>query len=129
MNIIKFGGTSVANADCISQCIAIIKNKKGSQPLIVVVSALGGVTDILLSAATEASQKKEGYRTLLSNIEGRHIEAIKALLPATGQSAALSHAKRILNHLETLLDGCFLLGELSDQRVEFAGFIKQRKKP
>jgi bifunctional aspartokinase / homoserine dehydrogenase 1 len=115
MNIIKFGGTSVANADCISQCIAIIKNKKGSKPLIVVVSALGGVTDMLLSAATEASQKKEGYRALLSNIEDRHIEAIKALLPATDQSAALSHAKRILNHLETLLDGCFLLGELSER--------------
>ncbi|AWH85459.1 bifunctional aspartate kinase/homoserine dehydrogenase I [Flavobacterium album] len=114
MNIIKFGGTSVANADSMSQCIAIIKNKK-SQSLIVVVSALGGVTDLLLSAATEASHKNENYRSLLAEIEERHLEAIRQLLPATGQSGILSHAKRILNHLETLLDGCFLLGELSER--------------
>lgn len=114
MNIIKFGGTSVANADSISQCISIIKNKK-SQSLIVVVSALGGVTDLLLSAAVEASHKNENYRSLLAEIENRHMEAIRELLPATGQSGILSHAKRILNHLETLLDGCFLLGELSER--------------
>ncbi|MEL1243115.1 bifunctional aspartate kinase/homoserine dehydrogenase I [Flavobacterium sp. DGU11] len=114
MNIIKFGGTSVANADSISQCTAIIKNKK-SQSLIVVVSALGGVTDLLLSAAVEASHKNENYRSLLAEIENRHMDAIRELLPATGQSGILSHAKRILNHLETLLDGCFLLGELSER--------------
>ncbi len=114
MNIIKFGGTSVANAANILQCISIIKNKKGS-PLIVVVSALGGVTDLLLNAAREASHKKETYRGLLSEIENRHMEAIKELIPVTSQSGILSHAKRIVNHLETLLDGCFLLGELSER--------------
>ncbi|MCW4468792.1 bifunctional aspartate kinase/homoserine dehydrogenase I [Flavobacterium sp. MFBS3-15] len=115
MNIIKFGGTSVANAANILQCISIIKSKNDSRPLIVVVSALGGVTDLLLNAAVEASQKNENYRSLLSEIENRHMEAIKELIPATGQSGILSHAKRIINHLETLLDGCFLLGELSER--------------
>ena len=115
MNIIKFGGTSVANAANILQCISIIKSKNDSRPLIVVVSALGGVTDLLLNAAVEASQKNENYRGLLSEIENRHMEAIKELIPATGQSGILSHAKRIINHLETLLDGCFLLGELSER--------------
>jgi len=113
MNIIKFGGTSVASAGSISQCISIIKNKKG--PLIVVVSALGGVTDMLLSAALEASRKNEAYRVILAETEGRHMEAIKQLIPATSQSSILSHAKRVINHLETLLDGCFLLGELSER--------------
>jgi len=113
MNIIKFGGTSVASAGSISQCISIIKNKKG--PLIVVVSALGGVTDMLLSAALGASRKNEAYRDILSETEGRHMEAIKQLIPATNQSGILSHAKRVINHLETLLDGCFLLGELSER--------------
>ncbi|WP_294818694.1 bifunctional aspartate kinase/homoserine dehydrogenase I [uncultured Flavobacterium sp.] len=115
MNILKFGGTSVANAGNISRCIAIIKNKSNSQRAIVIVSALGGVTDMLLNAATEASRKNEGYRAIVSDIEGRHMETIRELMPATGQSAALSHAKRILNHMETLLDGCFLLGELSER--------------
>lgn len=115
MNIIKFGGTSVANAANILQCISIIKSKNDSRPLIVVVSALGGITDLLLNTAIEASQKNENYRSLLSEIENRHIEAIKELIPATAQSGILSHAKRVLNHLETLLDGCFLLGELSER--------------
>lgn len=115
MNILKFGGTSVANAENIQRCIEIIKNQKNNRQSVVVVSALGGITDKLLAAATEASNKNEAYKSILSDIENRHMEAIKELIPAVAQSGILSHAKRILNHLETLLDGCFLLGELSER--------------
>jgi len=115
MNVIKFGGTSVANAQNIALAIAIVKEKKEKEPVIVVVSALGGVTDALLMAAVTASEKSEDYKNILAQLEMRHLEAIKGLVPVTGQSAVLSHAKRELNHLETLLDGCFLLGELSEK--------------
>jgi len=115
MNVIKFGGTSVANAQNIALAIAIVKEKKEKEPVIMVVSALGGVTDALLAAAITASEKSEDYKTALAQLEMRHLEAIKSLVPVTGQSAVLSHAKRELNHLETLLDGCFLLGELSEK--------------
>lgn len=115
MNVIKFGGTSVANAENILRCLGIIRQKKEKEPVIVVVSALGGVTDMLLSAAVSASQKSEDYKSILPRLETRHIDAIKALVPVTGQSAVLSHAKRELNRLETLLDGCYLLGELSER--------------
>lgn len=115
MNVIKFGGTSVANAQNILRCLNIIKEKKEKEPVIVIVSALGGVTDLLLSAAVSAGQKSEGYKDTLQQVETRHIEAIKGLVPVTGQSGVLSHAKRELNRLETLLDGCYLLGELSER--------------
>lgn len=115
MNIIKFGGTSVANAQCIAQCINIIKDKKQNITLIVVISAFGGVTDMLLSAAQHASEKNNQYQSLLQQIEDRHLEVVKTLLPSTAQSAVLSHVKRELNLLETLLDGCSLLGELSER--------------
>ncbi|KOS05529.1 aspartate kinase [Flavobacterium akiainvivens] len=115
MNVIKFGGTSVANAQNISRCLDIIKEKKEKEPVIVVVSALGGVTDLLLSAAVSASQKNEDYKAVLQQVETRHIDTIKGLVPVTGQSSVLSHAKRELNRLETLLDGCYLLGELSER--------------
>jgi len=115
MNIIKFGGTSVANAQNIARCISIIKQKKQEIPIVVVVSALGGVTDLLLAAAINASEKNEDYKPVLQHLEERHLEVIKTLLPVTEQSAVLSHAKRELNRLETLLDGCFLLGELSER--------------
>lgn len=115
MNIIKFGGTSVANAQNIALSINIIKQKKAVSPVVVVVSALGGVTDLLLSAATSASEKSDDYKQVLEQLETRHLEVIKTLVPVTEQSAVLSHAKRELNRLETLLDGCYLLGELSER--------------
>lgn len=115
MNIIKFGGTSVAYPENISRCIGIIKNKQQQKPLLAVVSAFGGVTDLLLEAALNAAAKNEKYKAQLQEIEHRHIEAVKALIPATAQSAVLSHVMREVNHLETLLDGCFLLGELSER--------------
>jgi aspartokinase/homoserine dehydrogenase 1 len=115
MNIIKFGGTSVANAQNIALCINIIKQKSATSPVVVVVSALGGVTDSLLLAASSASQKSNAYQPILQQVEVRHLEVIKSLIPVTGQSPILSHVKRELNQLETLLDGCYLLGELSER--------------
>ena len=115
MNIIKFGGTSVANAQNIARCINIIKSKKQNSSLVVVVSAFGGITDMLLFAAQHASKKDRQYQPLLQQIEDRHLEVVKRLIPATAQSAVLSHVKRKLNLLETLLEGCFLLGELSER--------------
>lgn len=115
MNVIKFGGTSVANAENIARALSIVKQKKEKEPVIVIVSALGGVTDVLLNAAIAASEKDEVYKEALALLEIRHLDAVKSLIPVTEQSAVLSHVKRELNHLETLLDGCYLLGELSER--------------
>ena len=113
MKILKFGGTSVANAQNIKLAIAIVKNRAKESSLAIVVSAFSGVTDLLVKAANEASQKDEAYKQLIEEIEKKHLSAIKELIPVGEQSALLSHIKRIINHLDTLLDGCFLLGELS----------------
>ncbi|NUY80003.1 bifunctional aspartate kinase/homoserine dehydrogenase I [Flavobacterium sp. MAH-1] len=113
MNVLKFGGTSVANANNITQVCQIVADKSKEDKLAVVISAFSGVTDLLLSASLKAAAKDESYRELLSEIEKKHFDAIKELLPIQQQSALLSHVKRIVNHLETLLDGCFLLGERS----------------
>ena len=115
MNIIKFGGTSVANSQNIARCIAIIKSKKSTGRTAVVVSALGGVTEVLLNAAIEASLKDKNYKQALAEVEARHNEVITNLIPEAGQVAVTAHVKKELDHLETLLDGCYLLGELSDR--------------
>ena len=54
MQVFKFGGTSVANADNINKVVAIVKESVKKDITIVVVSALGGVTDLLLTAAALA---------------------------------------------------------------------------
>ncbi len=118
MRVLKFGGTSVANADNIKLVIAIITNKAEKEPLAVVVSAFSKVTDLLQLAASKAAQNDESFRDIVLEIEKKHLDTLKQLIPVSEQSALLSHIKRIINHLETLLDGCFLLGELSPRTAD-----------
>ena len=93
----------------------------------VVVSAFGGVTDLLLNASRLASEQDVSYKNSLKEIEDRHISAIRELIPVTSQSAALSKVKSELNILETLLEGAFLVGELtpklSDKIVSYGELL------
>ncbi len=113
MKILKFGGTSVANADNIKLVLNIVAEKAKKDQLIVVVSALSKVTDLLQLASQKAASNDESYKEIVTEIEKKHLDTLKELIPVSEQSSLLSHLKRIVNHLETLLDGCFLLGELS----------------
>jgi aspartokinase/homoserine dehydrogenase 1 len=113
ITIIKFGGTSVANPANILKSINIIKSKKSSGRVAVVVSALGGVTDMLLNAAIAASEKNLAYKATLAEIEERHLEAVNGLIE--GNDAVTAQVKKELEHLSTLLNGCYLLGELSER--------------
>lgn len=115
MKVFKFGGTSVANATNIEKVSNIVLESSKNEEIVVVVSAFGGVTDLLLTAASKAASKDETYKTTFETIEARHIDVVKELIPVMNQSGILSNVKRQLNHLESLFDGCFLLGELSDR--------------
>ena len=113
MKILKFGGTSVANAQNIKLVLDIVHSKAKQDKLIVVVSALSKVTDLLQLAAIKAASNDDSYKEIVAEIERKHLDTLKELIPISEQSSLLSHIKRIINHLETLLDGCSLLGELS----------------
>ncbi|WP_163399515.1 bifunctional aspartate kinase/homoserine dehydrogenase I [Flavobacterium fluviatile] len=118
MKVLKFGGTSVANAQNIKLVIEIVKQKAEKDKLVVVVSALSKVTDMLQLAAAKAAENDESFRDIVAEIEKKHLDTLKELIPVGEQSSLLSHIKRIINHLETLLDGCFLLGELSPRTAD-----------
>ncbi|MFS4417418.1 bifunctional aspartate kinase/homoserine dehydrogenase I [Maribacter sp. 2307ULW6-5] len=111
MKVLKFGGTSVASPENIT----LIKDIVGryQDPIWVVVSAFGGVTDSLLLAGDLAADQDSTYHEHLAHLEQRHLRAIKELLPLTQQSKALSKVKEELNVLETLLEGAFLIGEIT----------------
>ncbi len=115
MNVLKFGGSSVANATTIENVINIIKEQSKKKSLYVVVSAMGGVTDLLLQAGEEASTNNENYKKTLAEIEKRHLEVVKNLIPVVSQSAVISKVKSELNALESLCEGVFLLSELSEK--------------
>ncbi|MEJ1222295.1 bifunctional aspartate kinase/homoserine dehydrogenase I [Sediminicola sp. 1XM1-17] len=126
MKVLKFGGTSVANAKNISQVKNIVSANPNTK-VFVVVSALGGVTDLLLTTASLASDQNKEYRTYLKEIEERHLQTIKELIAVQLQSKVLSKVKSELNTLETLLEGAFLIGEitpkLSDKIVSFGELL------
>ncbi len=113
MITLKFGGTSVANAQNIQLVINIIIEKSKSEKLAVVVSALSGVTDMLLNASQKAASKDENYKNSIEEIKQKHFETISTLIESSNQNQLLIKINSQINQLQTLLDGCFLLGELS----------------
>ena len=118
MKVLKFGGTSVANAENIQLVKNIVQKESSSNYLCVVVSALGGVTDLLLDSVFLASQQKEAYQETFQLIEKKHLEVVKKLIPVQQQSSVMSFLKRELNILETLLEGAFLIGETTPKLLD-----------
>ncbi|CAN1518431.1 LysC Aspartokinases [Flavobacteriaceae bacterium] len=116
MKILKFGGTSVANANNIKLVLSIVENTAAtSTKLVIVVSAFSGVTDLLILAASKAASKDITFKDVVSQIEEKHNEAIEELIISSQQKPLLEAINSDINHLKTLLDGCFLLGELSNR--------------
>jgi aspartokinase/homoserine dehydrogenase 1 len=79
MDVLKFGGTSVANATNIKQSVSIFTQPKYSNA-IVVVSALSGVTDLLIQAAVDASISNGSYIETLTHIKQKHITCVRELI-------------------------------------------------
>ena len=115
MKVLKFGGTSVANAKNISKVINILKESAQKEKLVVVVSALGGTTDTLLEAGDLAKKGDSAFTASFEAIENRHIEAVRSLIPIDKQSGVLGGLKKILNELQSTLEGISLLKEFSDK--------------
>lgn len=113
MKVLKFGGSSVANASNIEKVIAIVLEQPATEKIVVVVSAMGGVTDALLKIAALASTADETYKEVLTELEHKHLDAVRSLLPIQQQSATLSLVKQYINELEGICDGIYLLKELS----------------
>lgn len=113
MQVLKFGGSSVANAENINKVVTITAKAINTSPTILVVSALGGVTDQLIEIGVKAAAGDELYKAQIQLLENKHLETVRALLHIQNQSATLSWVKQQLNELERVCDGIFLLGELS----------------
>ncbi len=118
MQVLKFGGTSVGSSKAIEQVCQILKQHKPAGKYAIVVSAMGGVTDKLISCGQLAGAGKEDYKSVLQEIEQRHLTAIRELFPITAQSGQISQLKKKLNALENLCDGIFQVGELSARSLD-----------
>ena len=118
MIVLKFGGTSVANSVNIKLVLDIVNKKTLKSRLIVVVSALSGVTDLLLLTAEKAAHKDVEYKQNFAQITQKHFDAVTELIENKQQKNVFSKINTYLHQLNTLLDGCFLLGELSPRTLD-----------
>ncbi len=117
MKILKFGGSSVANSQNIQKVLDIVAKTSETQKVVVVVSAFGKTTDALIKGANLATQKNDAYKEVLTALEKHHFDVIKELIPVKNQSAIISYAKQLFNHLDTIYEGCFLLQELTPKTL------------
>ncbi len=128
MKVVKFGGTSVANSINIQKAINIVKKNQEAQ--IVVVSALSGVTDLLIKTGTLAESNDEAYLQVLKDLENKHLDTTRELLPVTTQSSCLSLVKQHFNELEDICEGVFRLQELSlrtkDRIISFGELLSSK---
>lgn len=118
MKVLKFGGSSVANPDSIKKVKEIVAQAAQEQKVVVVLSAFGGVTDLLVKASLFAAAQDEEYKEILQQLEHRHLSTIESLIDIGKQSAVISTVKRELNVLETLLEGAFLIGETTPKLLD-----------
>ena len=113
MQVLKFGGSSVGSLEAINQMLSIVISRIEKEKTIVVVSAMSGVTDELITLAQTAAQGNEAYKTIIQNIEQKHLDAVHALVPNKEQSSTLSLVKQLINELESHSEALFMLKEVS----------------
>ncbi|MDR1555460.1 MAG: bifunctional aspartate kinase/homoserine dehydrogenase I [Tannerellaceae bacterium] len=112
MKVLKFGGTSVGSVESILNVKKIIEALQ--EPVVVVVSALGGITDKLLATSTLASEGDPEYETGLAEIISRHVGIIRGVVPGTEQQDRVCReVMSLLDELSNILKGVFLINDLS----------------
>src|SRR5258708_39786530 len=102
MQVLKFGGSSLAKADNINKVVELVRQAMTKDRTILVVSALGGITDMLIQAGQSAAAGKEDLKEKLKGIERRHLDTVKSLLHITRQTSALSLVKTRCNEIEDI---------------------------
>ncbi len=119
MIVLKFGGSSVASPENILKVVTIAKEKSQNNQLIIVASAMGGITNLLIEAGKLAQKSNEGYKEILQQIEKIHFTAVEKLFTYEKQSELKANLKQILNDLDDICNGIFLLGEIFPKTKDF----------
>ncbi len=126
--VMKFGGTSVGDSNCIRRAAEIVKAAAERQPVVVVVSAMSGVTNRLIEGARRAEAGQEEHVSpLVQELKKQHEAALDALVqdPQTRSAVSASHAE-VLGELDRLLRGTALLRELTPRALDAISGIGER---
>ena len=127
MIVMKFGGTSVQDAEAMGQVIAIVKSKLVQRP-IVVVSAMARVTDMLIKCAQLAREGKEvEARRLIDVLSQRHHDTVKTLIhDSLRQRSVQETVDKYLEEVRIFISGLAILGELSAKSLDAVASYGER---
>jgi bifunctional aspartokinase / homoserine dehydrogenase 1 len=111
MKVLKFGGCTIDTPDNILKVKKIIESQKGQ--IIIVVSAIHGITDQLISLSKLAASRDNNFFHIYNDIENKHINIIKSLFTEPLQTEVLSHTNACLKDLISIINGVYLLNDLT----------------
>lgn len=118
MQVLKFGGSSVANAENITRVIKIVRQALTKDKTVVVSSAISGCTDALIAIGKAALAQDSGYRTQIEDLQKRHISLIEELIPRQEGEDIKAVCLELFKKLEEICKGVYLLKELSDLSLD-----------
>lgn len=111
MKVLKFGGSSVGTSSSLANVKKVVESTSGKK--VVVVSALGGVTDLLLSTARLAKNDDIAYLDQYARIVERHKTVIDGMVPADKKADVRANVRMMLEELGNIYKGVMLLHDLS----------------
>ena len=118
MQVLKFGGTSVANAEAIQKVVEITSKSVDRDRTILVVSAIRGCTDSLVRIGNLASERDESYKDVIDDLQKQHHQIIKELLPVEKHDESREVCDSLFDSLRSIAQGVYLLGELSPTSLD-----------
>ncbi len=127
LQVMKFGGTSVGDADCIRRAAEIVADAAREKSVVVVVSAMSGVTNRLIAAAQQAESGSGNVTDLSTSLREQHIAAAQALVAdESRQSELIAELERIIVEVGNLCQGVLLLRELTSRAYATVSSIGER---
>jgi len=123
--VMKFGGTSVGSADRI-RAVADLVRARRARRVVVVVSALGGVTDLLIRGARLALARDAAWEGVAYEVLSRHHSTISALVAGRAQDPLLAHLDGLVTELRSLYTGVSNLEELTPRTLDAISGIGER---
>ena len=116
MKVLKFGGSSVGSAEGLSQVKRVVESN--AEDTIVVVSALGGITDQLLGTARMAAAGDDSYTMRLANMVTRHYDLAEAVVPPENRCGVKTRIGSLLDELSNIFKGVYLIKDLSPKTTD-----------
>ncbi len=118
MQVLKFGGSSVADAQNINKVVDIVKEALSKDRIILVCSAISKCTDKLIAIGNTAAEGDKQYETLIDALEKQHDVIIDELIPVEHHNIIKPLVQSLFNELKDVSKGVFLLKELSSHTLD-----------